>query len=89
MSLRDFENKKVAIWLAYFTASSRRNGRRFKKIKIDLNDIVSIAKQLDLEPEVMEKVHPGSRIKGLVLVKKVASKEKVLKMVYSYASQKK
>ncbi|AEE93778.1 MULTISPECIES: hypothetical protein [Acidianus] len=89
MSLRDYEGNKIAIWLAYFTADSRRKGRKTKKVKITLDDLFSAAKALGLEPEVLDKVHPGSRVKGLIMVKKVKGKYKLIKDIYSYLQQQK
>ncbi|ARM76023.1 hypothetical protein [Acidianus manzaensis] len=89
MSLRDYEKQKVAIWLAYFTADSRRKGRKTKKLKITLEDLINSANSLNLEPEVLDKIHPGSRIKGVVMVNKVQGKYKIIKMIYSSLTQKK
>ncbi|BDC19377.1 hypothetical protein [Acidianus sp. HS-5] len=89
MSLRDYEGKKIAIWLAYFTADSRRKGRKTKKIKITIDDVFSAAKALGLEPEVLDKMHPGSRIKGMIVVNKNKGKYKLIKDIYSYLQQQK
>ncbi len=89
MSLRDYEGNKIAIWLAYFTADSRRKGRKTRKIKVTIDDLFSAAKALGLEPEVIDKVHPGSRIRGMIMVKKNKGKYKLIKDIYSYLQQKK
>ncbi|AWR97377.1 hypothetical protein DFR86_07325 [Acidianus sulfidivorans JP7] len=89
MSLRDYEGQRVAIWLAYFTANSRKKGRKTRKLKITLEDLVNAAKSLNLEPEVLDKTHPASRIKGLVMVKKTEGKYKLIKVLYTALTQKK
>jgi len=85
MSLRDYEGDKVAIWLAYFLAPSRRKGRKIRKIsnkKIDLNTIYEITKRLELEPEIFQdKIHPASGIVGLIMVKKKHGKYKLIKLI--------
>ncbi|MCG3109892.1 Signal recognition particle 19 kDa protein [Metallosphaera sp. J1] len=87
MSLRDFEKERVVIWLAYFVAPSRRKGRRFPRLKVTLKELLDSCKALNLDPVVMEKEHPGSKVKGLVAVKKVGSKEKIENMVYERLKQ--
>jgi signal recognition particle subunit SRP19 len=85
MSLRDYEGDKVAIWLAYFQAPSRRKGRKIGKLsnkKIDLNTIYEITKRLELEPEIFQdKIHPASGIVGLIMVKKKHGKYKLIKLI--------
>lgn len=87
MSLRDFEKERVVIWLAYFIAPSRRKGRRFPRLKVTLKDLIDSSKALNLDPIILEKEHPGSKIKGLVAVKKVGSKEATMKTVYERLKQ--
>lgn len=87
MSLRDYEGNKIAIWLAYFTAESRSRGRKVRRLKITLDELYEAAKNLNLEPEILDKVHPASKIKGLIMVKKVQGKYKIIKLLYNYLTQ--
>ncbi|WP_252896584.1 hypothetical protein [Metallosphaera hakonensis] len=47
-----------------------------------MKELIEAAKELDLDPITQEKVHPASRIKGLIAVRKISSKEKVEKSIY-------
>ncbi|MCH1770930.1 MULTISPECIES: hypothetical protein [Metallosphaera] len=87
MSLRDFEKERVVVWLAYFIAPSRRKGRRFPRLKVTLKDLLDSSKALNLDPIVLEKEHPASKIKGLVAVKKLGSKEATVKAIYQRLKQ--
>lgn len=89
MSLRDYEGNKIAIWLAYFTAESRSKGRKVKKTKITLEELFEAAKNLNLDPEILDKTHPASKIKGLIMVKRVDGKYKIIRLIYNYLTQKK
>ncbi|QKR00028.1 hypothetical protein GWK48_06225 [Metallosphaera tengchongensis] len=82
MSLRDYEGERVVIWLAYFVATSRREGRKFPKLRITLKEIVDVSKEMGLDPIVLEKTHPSSKIKGMLVVKKIGSKQKTIKAIY-------
>lgn len=83
MSLRDYQGKKVVVWLAYYTAPSRRKGRLFPPLKVGLAELERAAKELGLNPDVLDKVHPGSRIRGAIAVdKKARGKGKILKELY-------
>ncbi|EHP69250.1 signal recognition particle 19 kDa protein [Metallosphaera yellowstonensis MK1] len=83
MSLRDYEGKKVVVWLAYFTAPSRRKGRLFPSLKVGLAELEKVTKELNLNPEVLDKIHPGSRIRGAVAVDKgFGGKGRTLKAIY-------
>ncbi|BFH73208.1 hypothetical protein SJAV_11520 [Sulfurisphaera javensis] len=85
MSLRDYKDEKIAIWLAYFLASSRRYGRKIRRIegkKIDFDTLVSICKKLGLDPiPFPDKIHPASGIAGLVMVNKNEGKYKIIKKI--------
>ena len=84
MSLRDFKEEKIAIWLAYFLADSRSHGRKVRKLnkKIDLNTLVSICQKLGLNPvPLQDKIHPASGIPGLVMVDKKFGKYKTIKKI--------
>ncbi|EWG07409.1 MAG: SEC65, signal recognition particle 19 kDa protein [Candidatus Aramenus sulfurataquae] len=85
MTNRDYEGKKVSIWLAYFVASSRSKGRRYsKKIKVNVTDIINASRELGLNPEYLEKVHPASKIKGVIIVDKLGSKSQTIKKIMEY-----
>ena len=85
MSLRDFKEEKIAIWLAYFLADSRSHGRKIKKLsnkKIDFNTLVSICQKLGLNPvPFQDKIHPATGISGLVMVDKRYGKYKTIKRI--------
>ncbi|MEM1813977.1 MULTISPECIES: hypothetical protein [Metallosphaera] len=79
--MRDYEGERLVIWLAYFTAPSRAKGRRALKAKIGLKELVDICRELGLDPIEVDKVHPASKIRGLVAVRKVNSKVKIIKEI--------
>ncbi|QIW23020.1 hypothetical protein EWF20_01845 [Sulfolobus sp. S-194] len=85
MSLRDYKGEKVAIWLAYFLASSRGKGRKVKKIgekRIDFNSLLVICQKLGLDPVPFpDKIHPATGIPGLIMVNKIEGKYKIIKMI--------
>lgn len=85
MSLRDYKGEKEAIWLAYFSASSRRYGRKVKKLgekRIDFNTLLQICQKLGLDPVPFpDKIHPASGIPGLIMVNKIGGKYKIIKKI--------
>ncbi|MCY0849258.1 signal recognition particle subunit SRP19/SEC65 family protein [Sulfuracidifex metallicus] len=85
MSIRDFKGERILIWPSYFLGESRKFGRRFPKgSKPSLEEIVSICKNLGLDPEELrDKQYPRSRkIKGVIAVRKVQSKRNTLKLIF-------
>ncbi|AHC51119.1 signal peptide protein [Sulfolobus acidocaldarius SUSAZ] len=84
MSLRDYKEKKIAIWVAYFIADSREQGRKIRKIsrKIDINILYQVSNSLGLNPLIIsDKIHPRSGIQGMILVDKKAGKHHIIKMI--------
>ena len=75
---------KVVIWLEYFNAQSRGRGRRVPKLArpITLEELVKAAKELGLNPMHLNKRYPRTRKDGAILVDKVASKQRIIKMIY-------
>ncbi|MCY0860194.1 MAG: signal recognition particle protein Srp19 [Sulfolobaceae archaeon] len=85
------DENKVAIWLSYFISDSRKKGRRVRKLpfKITLNMLVDIAKELNLDPVVIEnKAYPRDRRYGVIIVNKVKSKNYTIKYILSRLSEK-
>jgi Signal recognition particle 19 kDa protein len=75
---------KVVIWLEYFNAQSRSRGRRVPKLArpVTLEELVKATKELGLNPVPLNKRYPRTRKDGAVLVDKVASKQRIIKMIY-------
>jgi signal recognition particle subunit SRP19 len=84
MTNKDYEGKKIAVWMAYFNAESRKKGRKFKKTRLSVEDIISAANALGLDPEFFDKIHPGSRIKGVIMVKKIGTKYSTIRKILDY-----
>ncbi|AWR94303.1 signal recognition particle subunit SRP19/SEC65 family protein [Acidianus brierleyi] len=88
MTNRDYQGKKISIWLAYFNAESRKKGRKFRKTRLSTEDIMSAANALGLEPEFFDKIHPASRIKGVIMVKKLGTKYATIRKIMEYINSK-
>jgi len=75
---------RVIIWLEYFNAQSRSRGRRVPKLArpVTLEELVKAAKELGLNPMHLNKRYPRTRKDGAILVDKVASKQRIIKMIY-------
>jgi len=88
MTNKDYKGKKISIWMAYFNAESRKKGRKFRKIRLNAEDIISAANALGLEPEFFDKIHPASRIRGVIMVKKVDNKYATIRKIIEYINSK-
>ncbi|MGC9104889.1 MAG: signal recognition particle subunit SRP19/SEC65 family protein [Thermoprotei archaeon] len=81
---------RVVIWLEYFNAPSRSKGRRVPKLNrtVTLEELMRVARELGLEPEPLNKRYPRTKREGAILVKKKASKQKIIKMIYEFLLKK-
>lgn len=87
-SLRDYKGEKVLVWPSYI--DSRRSRGKGRKVPIGLavkapkiEEIVRVAENLGLNPEVLELKYPKSwwSETRCVLVDKVDSKLETLKLI--------
>lgn len=94
MTKKEYRGERVVVWPVYIDSSARRSGGR----KIPLSDAVrnptieeieEAAKQLGLNPEVVEAQYPRAwwKYNRAVLVRKAGSKLEILRMLARKVSE--